>query len=690
MNRKLAGALALAVLAAGCGGGSTGTLTPAAMAPQSETAAAVGRPASFAPFHGNAQLANFVWGKAMVQRMRYLAPAGNGALAVDVLVRMRDPEGLAKYALSTSDPKSPNFRRFLTPDQIADRFGASQSDYSTVARYFAKNGMLVGMWRQREAISVTGTLKQFTKALGTSFGTYTYGAQTVIAPTGTPHFTTVLPVTAIMHLHTYDSRRTFNIRGGYAGFTGYTPQMIASGFDYSGAYAAGYNGAGITTAINGTGPISPDDIKFYASAFHAPVANIVQVNASPQPPTKANGHTGTAPFDPYPAGLTGAPPVTAPCQIPSSQIPNYNKCNPEDGEAQLDSQQVAALAPGATELFYMAYNPLICLTPNGNYAKTNKDGTCTKPDFHYPLIGIQLADDSIQQTIADNKADTMSLSWGEPENDAVIGDYINPQLTGFANIEYASLAAEGIAVFVSSGDSGADECFDPYTRQPLGIACVSYPSSDPNVTSVGGVNAPIDESGRVDGQITAWADNTTEGFGGSGGGISAVFRATAFQAAAVPGITMREVPDMALDADPNTGVATVAYAKWAAQVFDIGGTSVAAPQANAEWALVLQACKMAASCGTAGGAKPYRLGNAAPWLYKVYSGNGNVPYAQAVYDVLYGNNQSRPATPIPASPRPFPTPVGYSAGKGYDMVTGVGVPFAGHLIDALVSGNNAP
>jgi len=210
---------------------------------------------------------------------------------------------------------------------------------------------------------------------------------------------------------------------------------------------------------------------------------------------------------------------------------------------------------------------------------------------------------------------------------------------------------------------------------------------------VGGVNAPFNESGRLNGQITAWADNTTGGGNGefdnnvgSGGGISAVFKAPKFQSEAVKGATMREVPDISLDADPDTGVAIVAYAKWHPYVFAEGGTSAAAPEANAQWAVVLSACKATPACETAGGAKPYRLGNATPYYYEIYTGKAALPYAQTVYDVIYGDNQPVPASPVPASPSPFPTPVGYSAGPGYDLVTGVGVPFTGHLIDAVVTG----
>ena len=89
----------------------------------------------------------------------------------------------------------------------------------------------------------------------------------------------------------------------------------------------------------------------------------------------------------------------------------------------------------------------------------------------------------------------MSLSWGEPENDALaFGLYQQCQQPPSDNVEFASLAAEGIAVFVSSGDNGAWECFDPNTGEPLGIACRRIRRAIPNVTAVGGVNVQLDES----------------------------------------------------------------------------------------------------------------------------------------------------------------------------------------------------
>jgi kumamolisin len=673
-----------------------GTANAAAM----NSAAVNPAAAQIKPFAGNPQLASFTWGERAREKMSYVKPVTIGAMEVDVLVKMRDPGGLVKYAQSASNPKSANYRHFLSPQDIADRYGASPTDYKTAADYFKKLGMRVGMWPQRETLAVTGTLKQLTAAFGTNFGYFRYGREVVVAPMQTPHFSRAIPVTAVLHLSSYNPAHRYYLRGVYSHFAGYSPQMLASGFDYAGAYAEGYTGAGINAGINGTGPISPADVPGLGALWHANVGKVTQVNASPQPAAPVNGNTGTGSVDPYPAGLAVAPPVTAPnCTPPPFPTPpDYNKCNTEDYEAQLDSEQVASLAPGATTLFYMAYNPGICVSPTtGNFVNNNKNGSCPKGSEKYPLIGIQLSDDSLQQAIADNRSDTQSLSWGEPENEALAYDYISndPSKPGVGQIEFASFAAEGIAVFVSSGDDGAWECFDPATGAPLGIACVSYPASDPNVTSVGGVNIPLSDAGILQGQITAWADNTTAGGNGefrnnvgSGGGVSAVFPAPPWQAGAVLNAN-REVPDISLDADPNTGPSQMNYAgfKGYTQVFADGGTSAAAPEANAEWALVLQACMQTASCSTATGPKPYRLGNAAPLYYALYQ--NKTTYASTFYDVVYGNNQAVPApTPTPpagSTPAPLPTPVGYSAGKGYDMVTGVGVPFGGHLINAVLN-----
>jgi hypothetical protein len=107
----------------------------------------------------------------------------------------------------------------------------------------------------------------------------------------------------------------------------------------------------------------------------------------------------------------------------------------------------------------------------------------------------------------------------------------------------------------------------------------------------------------------------------------------------------------------------------------------------AMWALVVQACKASVTCQASGASgHPWRLGNAAPYFYSIYQ-NGNLvsggsrpapsgfpylDYTHTFYDVVYGNNA-------------MPGVAGYNAGTGYDMATGLGVPYARHLITAVTN-----
>jgi subtilase family serine protease len=699
--RALGAMLAGTLLLTACGGGSHLPATTTLGEPSS---------ANSTPIAPNT--ANFAWGAPLLKELAYNGPATTGSLHVQVLVTMQNASGLLQYAAQASDPRSASYRHWLTPQQIATQFGASVSNYATVANYFASQGLHVGGWPQRETLEVTGSLAAFQKAFGTNFGLYTFERKSILAPTGTPHFATPLPVIAVVGLVSAQANQSFIVHNNNNAYYGYAPQQVASGFDYSGAWSAGYTGSGINVGIIGTGPIlqsngTDADSAALATLWNAKMGPITQVAAADQPATTQNGGTGTGSVDGAATFLATPPPVTAPCNPnPNPGSNNYATCNPEDYEAQIDSQSVASLAPGASELFYLAYDSY-CIVASGPSQGDVYAPPCAGGDTPQQYEGIYLTDDEIQQAIADNKADALSLSYGLPENFAALFGLVQGPATGGApgveQIEFASLAAEGIAVFVSSGDNGAWDCEDPISGLYIGQACVSYPASDPNVVAVGGVNIPLDENGNLTGSITAWADNTTLGGSGqfvndvgSGGGVSAVFTPPPWQATTT-GATMRELPDMALDADPKTGPSIIVNAAYGGIPAAEGGTSVAAPESAAQWGVVLQACKANATCNK-GGTYGYRLGNPAALFYAIYGASNlatapysssfkpALNYANVFYDVLYGSNQ---AVPPYQSPQPATTPGGYAAGPGYDQVTGLGVPFTGHLIQAI-TGTTVP
>lgn len=696
----IAAAVAMAACSGGGGGGGR-SLPPAPVS---------------TPYQGAPGLAIANYGAAFIAQATYVGPVTSdqesAGMSMQIAEKMQDARGLIDYAAQASTPGSPVYRRFLTPQQIGARYGATDADHRAVFDYFHSYGMSVGGWPQKMMVSVTGTVGQFERAFGTTFGWYEMQGKTFLAPTGAPHTSVPVPMAGVLHMAQFTLAQNYFLRASSGNFWGLSPQQISRAFDYTGAWAAGYDGTGINAGIIGTGPIATGasgDVAHYASLFgNARVATVTQVPAVAQSASPQNGDTGTAVFDVNPGGLATPPPTTL-TSCRASNPPNYNTCNPEDGEAQLDQQQIAGTAPGANVLFYIAYNPAICLnTQTGSLQTPNPTGSPCPSAQHlesYPLIGIDLTDDEIQQAIADNQADTISMSFGEDEAAAEAYGYFDASGVGPGTAENAALVAEGIAVFISSGDNGADACQNPNTGAFVAGYCVSYPASDPSVVSVGGVNAPVDNAGNLEGQITTWGDETTNGGNGrfsnnigTGGGISKVFTTPSFQSglgALPPGNPplngYRGTPDIALLADPDTGP-SITYNSgggWVAGAS--GGTSAAAPEANAMWALVLQACKASAACSTAGGAHPYRLGNPNALFYKIASSSGlnGYAYSQVFYDVLYGNNDAVPPRATTPSPAPLQGSCCY-AGPGYDLTTGVGVPFAGHLIDAIVAGAHAP
>jgi kumamolisin len=235
-------------------------------------------------------------------------------------------------------------------------------------------------------------------------------------------------------------------------------------------------------------------------------------------------------------------------------------------------------------------------------------------------------DRAYQQIYQDAKTMTglrqVSLSYGIGETEVSTA-----QLQTDAQL-FANLASIGITVFASSGDDGSS---------PDGTLQPSSPASDVNVTGVGGTSLVLDAAGAASSE-TAW--------NGSGGGISSYFSRPAWQkGAGVSAGTKRLSPDVSLPADPNTGA--VIYLNGARLA--IGGTSWSSPTWAGICALINQA-RAGSARGPVGvlGAKVYPL-----------LGTANFR------DITGGNNGS------------------YSAGPGYDLCTGLGVPNVAMLIQTL-------
>jgi kumamolisin len=251
--------------------------------------------------------------------------------------------------------------------------------------------------------------------------------------------------------------------------------------------------------------------------------------------------------------------------------------------------------------------------------------------------------DLYNRIATDNTAKVVSTSWGAHELQS-------PALDASESTIFQRMATQGQSFYAASGDSGA---FDDGVT-----VSVDDPASQPFATGVGGtgltgsVAAPSERAWNSCG--TGKCLQTSGG--SSGGGVSAVWPIPSYQAG-VTGLasqTMRNVPDVSLNADPNTGYAVYVGGAFMPPPSAIGGTSAAAPLWAAFTALLNQA---SASAGTG------NLGFANPTLYQLATGAST--YAANFNDPTTGDNGN------------------YSAHAGYDNVTGFGSFKGGTLINSL-------
>lgn len=220
---------------------------------------------------------------------------------------------------------------------------------------------------------------------------------------------------------------------------------------------------------------------------------------------------------------------------------------------------------------------------------------------------------------ASKGASQVSMSWGGSE------------FSSESNYDY-HFNKNNVSFFASSGDSGSGTI---------------YPAVSPYVVAVGGTTLNVDSLGNVSSE-TAWS--------GSGGGPSLYESEQSYQTNY--GITSngkRAVPDVSYNADPNTGVPV--YDSFGYQGskgwFQVGGTSAGAPQWAALSAIVNNV-RTTPMSSTSYGTETL--------LYGAATGTD---YANDFRDIMSGNNG------------------GFSAGTGYDFVTGVGSPLSNSLLSYI-------
>jgi kumamolisin len=511
-------------------------------------------------------------------------------------------------------------RNYVSVRQFAGRYGQTRANIAQLTAYLAHFGISTQVYADHVDVVATGTAGQFDRALSVQQKQFHVPAMSrhgfAPVPAQTVHGTSQSPllprhiarnVLAILGLTNYGpfssqavhvNKTVVKPKAGSSNsciaLTGlasacHLPSDFAAEYGLNPLYKKGATGAGRTVAIVTLAALDPGAPQFFWKHIaNVPASNrtvtVVNIDGGPGAPSDASG----------------------------------------SGETDLDVEQSGALAPGANMIVYQAPN--------------------TDPGFA----------DAFFTAASENTADTVSTSWGESETvirAAVASGTEPPAYVAAFDEAYLELAVQGQSGFDTAGDGGA---YDDFYELGTTSLSVDNPADSPFMTAAGGTTLPWSgQLTGPDGTATvtvpnqrAWGwdylwqatasvtgtsilDTVEANAAGTGGGFSVLeptpsyqrgvpgtqdFHAvqyltpTGFQTIA-PGVVEptawtfdptpavsqgrgsgRAVPDLATNADPNSGYLLYepSFAGIGEPVLQggWGGTSFSAPQLNGSAAVI--------------------------------------------------------------------------------------------------------
>jgi len=371
---------------------------------------------------------------------------------------------LKQYLDDLQNPGSPNYHKWLTPEQYGKQYGISDTDLATVTSWLQSQGFAIDkVSAARNVIEFSGSAGQIQRAFHTSIHSYVVRGEQHYANASDPQIPAALaPVVAgIASLNDFHPRShaTRSLRGRYDtesktikpdltlfdrsnkpllyvdpadAATIYNTPNTALNAAYHGTT---YDGTGITIGIAGDSEIALQDVANYRATF----LNDTSINHLPNVIVDGN--------DP---GING-----------------------DAIEALLDNEVAGGIAPGAMINFYTANNV----------------------DFQ---SGLFLA---IYRALDDNAISILNVSFGACE--AAQGASGNLQILE----AWEQAAAQGISVTVSTGDNGSAACDDPNSEMTAinGLAVNGLASTPYNI-AVGGTDFDI-----LGTQFNSYVTNSSSG-----------------------------------------------------------------------------------------------------------------------------------------------------------------------------------
>ena len=351
----------------------------------------------------------------------------------------RSPEqeqALEQFLDQVHSPSSPAFHQWLNASDFGNRFGLADEDLNAITAWLQSHDLTVNVvYPSGTVIDFSGTAAQVRKAFHTEIHNLEVNGKKHIANLNDPEIPAALAsaVVGIVSLNDFRPKPMRQPRANYTFSSGgideqaVVPADLATIYNLNPLFTGGYSGQGQTiVAIEDTNLYSTSDWTIFRSKF-----GLSQYSS---------GSLTTV----HPASPSGTNNCANPGVVPGN-----------DGEAILDAEWASAAAPSAA--IEVAACADTITTFGGLIALQN-------------LINASGAPPAI-----------MSISYGECE--AVNGAAANAAY----RTAYQQAVAEGVSVFVASGDSGAAGCDNSAAEATHGIGVNAFASTPYNV-AVGGTD----------------------------------------------------------------------------------------------------------------------------------------------------------------------------------------------------------
>jgi subtilase family serine protease len=559
------------------------------------------------------------------------APSSLTSLDLSIQFLPRNQAALNALLDAQQDPNSPQYHRWLTPEQYSERFGPTETDFAAVSNWLSTSGFHIsGGSRQEGFIRFTGSVATAEKAFDARIMTFGDGSRfaNTMEPEVPARFASLIgEIVGLNNMGRLES----GLRANPAAvpLTADTPLSNKS-----------TTAVELLPALN-IGPIA-NNITFGPTDFYTfyDETPLLQANINGFSTNDCIGLFETSNVFPdilddftHPQILDyELPPADISVDLVDGSDPGVNK---SEGEAYLDIEWSHAVAPGAQILLYVA-------------------------DLGSSTFGQALCD-ALHTAVRQNKCGAISISF-------MTCGLSKAFYTHTLGSIFAQANSQGQTVFVSAGDHGADTC-------DLGTRNVNELAASPHVASVGGTMfAPTYDTDGNDIDFVpevAWNQSSLSNAGENettDGGTSSIFGKPSWQRGlGVPNNGKRDIPDVAMIAGSPYVLEMEALDDYSIYFPDVmvwrtgSGTSLSTPI----WAGISRLIQQLTD---------ERLGNMNPTIYKL-ANKGLV--ASGFRDVTAGNN-----TYVNVYGK---TVRGYDAGPGFDLTTGWGTVDITTFVDAYSS-----